>query len=241
MIKSIVDFFLDLIYPRNIYCLMCKDPIHTTEKYSLCKNCHKKVNWVNNTCEKCGKIISIDNTINRCFDCINSKHLFQKNIACVLYDDNTKKLVHNLKFNKKTYLAYHMAEIMSDKLLESNLEIDYMIPVPLHKNKKRKRGFNQSELLCKYMSEKTNIIADYKTLIKCNETLEQNKLNKMERQKNLKDAFQVRNNPNMINKNILLVDDVFTTGNTIDACCGSLNRLKPKNIYSITFSIGKNT
>jgi ComF family protein len=162
-------------------------------------------------------------------------------MACVLYDDNTKKLVHNFKFSKKTYLAYHMAEIMGDKLLKSNLEIDYMIPVPIHKNKKRKRGFNQSELLCKYISKRTNIKTDYKTLIKYNETLEQNKLNKMERQKNLKNAFRVVHNENMVNKNILLVDDVFTTGSTIDACCDSLNKLKPKNIYSITFSIGKNT
>ena len=91
------------------------------------------------------------------------------------------------------------------------------------------------------MSKRTNIRTDYKTLIKCNETLEQNKLNKIERQKNLKDVFEVKYNPDMINKNILLVDDVFTTGSTIDACCDSLNKLKPKNIYSITFSIGKNT
>lgn len=239
--KDILNFLLDLIYPRNIYCILCKAPIDKHEKYSLCEKCHKKINWVHSTCIKCGKMIDSSNNINVCYDCINSNHLFEKNISCVVYDQISKTLVHDLKFNNKTYMAYHMAEIMYDKLISEDILIDYIIPIPIHKNKLAQRGYNQCELICEYLSERSLIQLENNTLIKIKETLNQNELHRKDRLINLKNAFEVKENLNIKDKNILLVDDVFTTGSTINACCESLNKLKPKNIYSMTFSIGKNS
>ncbi|QZY54324.1 ComF family protein [Crassaminicella profunda] len=237
-----IDTFLDFIYPRNIYCILCNESIEKTEKYSLCQSCKEKINFIaDRICEKCGKPLDDFYLSKECPDCIKTKHYFTKGFSCVEYNEHMKELVHKLKYKNHRYIAYHMAEMMISQLKKHDLnDIDYIVPVPLYKKKERKRGFNQSELLSKYIGKVMNWKVEKNNLIKIKDTKSQNQLNKDERKNNLENAFFVQAKEDFVDKNILLVDDVYTTGSTIDACSKEIRKAKPKEIYSISFATGKN-
>ncbi len=236
------DSFLNLIFPRNIYCIICNEAIETTEKYSLCHKCRKKVSFISSReCEQCGKPLEPLYLPTKCPDCVMVKHKFTKGYSCVEYNDEMKQLVYKLKYANQRYLSYHMAEIMVDKLNKVALEnIDIIIPVPLHKSKLKKRGFNQANLLVKYIRKAKNWPAENRSLIRVRDTHSQNELKKNERKENVKNAFKIVSTEVYKDKNILLVDDIYTTGSTIDSCCRELLKAKPKAIYVITFATGRN-
>ncbi|WP_129597492.1 ComF family protein [Anaerophilus nitritogenes] len=236
-----LDIFINFIYPRNIYCILCNEPITKDEKYSLCTHCKEKIYFIDKSCEKCGKPLEKLYIPQKCPDCIETNHYFTKGISCVEYNKEIKKIVHRLKYQNQRYLSYHMAQIMKDQLQKQNIkDIDCIIPVPLYKNKERKRGFNQSYLLSKYLGKWMNTEVEKKTLLKIKDTLSQNQLSKEDRKRNLKNVFVVSSKESIINKTILLVDDVYTTGSTVDACCKELLKENPKEIYILTFATGKN-
>ncbi|QXM05161.1 ComF family protein [Crassaminicella indica] len=237
-----IDTFLDLIYPRNIYCILCNESIKKTEKYSLCSSCIQKIKFIEGrACEKCGKPLEDFYFLQECPDCIKTKHFFTKGFSCVEYNEHMKELVYKLKYKNQRYIAYHMAEIMVDKLKKQKLSnIDYIVPVPLYKKKEKNRGFNQADLLSKYIGKAMDWKVSRKNLIKIKDTKAQNQLTRNERKNNLKDAFSVRLLEQFTDKNILLVDDVYTTGSTVDACCREIVKARPKKIYVISFATGKN-
>ena len=237
-----LDTFLNFIYPRDIFCIVCGNGITKHEKYSMCQMCMEKVPFITSrACEKCGKPLESMYLPSKCPDCVSGLHLFHKGYSCVEYNEQMKQLVYGLKYGKKRYFAYHMAEIMVDKLKKQALEnMDVIVPVPLHKTKYRERDFNQAQLLGKYIAKGFEWPMDHKNLIRIKTTLSQNKLSKEERKDNVKNAFALMNKEEFTDKKILLVDDIYTTGSTINACCKELLKAKPKAIYVITFTTGRN-
>ncbi|MCT4605026.1 MAG: ComF family protein [Marinisporobacter sp.] len=241
-LDAYIDAFLDFVYPRNIYCLLCNESIQKTEKYSLCKSCREKVNFIgDNTCEKCGKPLGDFYISKACPDCIKAKHYFTKGFSCVEYNDPMKELVHKLKYKNQRYVAYHMAEMMIDKLKKQKIDaVDYIIPVPMYKKKEKRRGFNQAYLLSKYIGKAMDWKVEKNNLIKIKDTTPQNQLTKDERKDNLKNVFIIQVKEQFQDQNILLVDDVYTTGNTTDACSKEIKKSSPKSIWVISFATGKN-
>ncbi|WP_053955779.1 ComF family protein [Inediibacterium massiliense] len=236
-----LDILLNFIYPRNIYCILCNEPITKDQEYSLCAYCREKIHFIDRCCEKCGKPLELLYLPNKCPDCMKINHYFTEGFSCVEYNEEMKKIIHRLKYQNQRYLSYHMAQIMKDQLQKQNIkDIDYIFPVPLYKDKERKRGFNQSYLLSKYLGKWMNIKVNQKCLLKIKDTLSQNQLSKEDRKNNLKDAFFVCQEKLVRNKTILLIDDVYTTGNTVDACCKEILKFNPKEIYVLTFATGKN-
>jgi len=243
LVYTIVDAVLDFIYPRNIYCLLCEKPIKTDDEYSLCDECRGKIEWIKKPiCDVCGKPLDENYDNESCVDCLNNSHMFTKGLSSIVYNGNIKRVVHNFKYHNKRYIGYHMAEIITDTLRQNKIDyIDYIVPVPMHKNKKRQRGFNQSSIIAKYIARNMDLNFNDKNLIKIRDTSEQNKLNKKERFENLKGAFHLNSTDLFREKEILLVDDIYTTGNTVDACCEALNKANPKAIYIASFATGKNS
>lgn len=241
-IREYFDTFLNLIYPRNIFCILCEAPITREEKFSLCSTCRNTIVFLDKkTCAKCGKPIDEIYIPAKCPDCTNEDFYFTRAFSCVEYDENTKKIVYGLKYNGYRYFAYHISEIMVEHLRKLGfLDFDIIIPVPLHKARERERGFNQAYLIAKYLGRSLDKQIDKKSLIRAKNTMEQNKLTKEERRENLKKAFEIRENHNIIDKNILLVDDVFTTGETVNQCSKVLIENGAKKIYVITFATGRN-
>lgn len=235
------ESFLDLIFPSDIYCISCNKPIYN-EIYSICEECKDKLHWIRGkTCDVCGKPLEEWYFPNECSDCMQTKHAFTKGFSCVIYDEMERKIIIDLKYNGKSYIAKNIAEIMYHRIKQQDIHIDYIVPVPLHKKKENERGFNQSQLISKYLSKMLGIELKKDALMRTRYTQPQNQLTLSQRKRNLMNAFKVKNTSNLNNKNILLIDDVFTTGNTVDACSKELFTANVSAIYILTYAIGKNS
>lgn len=151
-----------------------------------------------------------------------------------------RQIILKIKYDNKREYLEGFAKLMSIKYrdLINKSEIDCIIPVPLHKSRQRERGFNQSDILAKHLSKYLNIpsFPDYLGRIK--KTKDQKGLNKDERRHNLDNAFIAKDIPVYI-KNVLIVDDVYTTGTTIEKCAIALKKAGVKNIYFLTVCTGE--
>ena len=217
-IKEILEIIINYIYPRNITCIICDKPIKLTNSYSLCGDCFKELNFILDGCNKCGKPIVNRNlereSLIECTYCYNKTFYFDKVVSCIEYDNISKKLILDFKYKSKTYLCRYIAYLMKEKFTLEHIKADYILFVPLHKKRLNKRGFNQAEKIANKLGELLEIpVLDCINRIKNTKKLY--KLNKEDREKELKNGFQVKENINLIkNKDVILIDDIFTTGST---------------------------
>lgn len=218
--NEVVDLLLDYIYPENISCILCDKPIKKTNTYSLCKGCFEELHFIQDGCIKCGKPIiyhSLEQqSIEGCSYCINKSFYFDKSISCIEYNDISKSLILGFKYQNKTYMAKYISTIIKEKLYIEDIKYDYITFVPLHKKRLRERGFNQSEKIAKYLSKQID-----KPILDCiyrNEnTRRLYNLNREERKNELKNVFSVNDRISYAkNKNVLLIDDILTTGSTVN-------------------------
>ncbi len=229
--------FLDLLYPPNIYCLCCGAVIDG-EEYGLCQTCIKSIRWANNkTCHTCGKVLQDWYVLKECTDCRDIDHIFDKGYTCAVYDDMTKPLIHGLKYGGKGYIAQNLATILADRLVGSYQTV---VPVPMHEKKKKSRGYNQAELMAKYLAIRMGLPMDTKSLIRGKKTQVMAKLSAHERRQNMFEAFEVALPENFAGKKILLVDDVYTTGSTADGCAKALKEAGANIVHVVTFAAGQN-
>lgn len=182
-----------------------------------------------------GKVEEKKIEYSRCKFCENKNFYFDRAISCIEYCDKSKVLVLSLKYYGNTYMSRYIAQVMRDKLEFEQLSADYIIPVPLHKKRMRIRGFNQAEKIASYLSECTNI-----PIIDCIKRNRNTKrlyaLNKFQREKELKNAFEVKeDSEEIIGKRIILVDDIFTTGTTVNEISKKLKIYGVDEIIVLTF------
>ena len=237
--NNLINVFLDFLYPENISCILCNNSISKNTTYSMCKDCFNNINFILDGCIKCGKpIINYsleEQSIEGCSYCLNKGFYFDKVISCVEYTEISKKIIFGLKYNNKTYLSKYIAIIMKEKLELENIKFDYILFVPLHKKRLRKRGFNQAEKIAKSLS----IIIDVPVIDNISRkynTKRLYKLGKEERINELKNAFIINNNIiDLKNKNVLLVDDIFTTGSTVNEISKVLKINGVNKIFVSTF------
>ena len=171
----------------------------------------------------------------RCKFCENKNFYFDRAISCIEYCDKSKVLVLSLKYYGNTYMSRYIAQVMKDKLEFEQLSADYVIPVPLHKKRMRTRGFNQAEKIASYLSDYTKI-----PIIDCIKRNRNTKrlyaLNKFQREKELKNAFEVKDGSEKIKcKRVLLIDDIFTTGTTVNEISKKLKIYGVDEIIVLTF------
>lgn len=235
--------FLDLVYPSNIYCICCGDPIFEEELYSLCRNCTDKITWVNErSCSKCGKILQDWYEADYCMDCNYVKHNFKQGFCCVQYGELERQIIHQLKYNGKGYLGRKIAEIMKDRIVLENLDIQYIIPVPIHRLKLKERGYNQAALIAKNLAAGMGLSYSNALLVRIRETEPMNQLRPRDRRRNMRGAFAPGKKAEKLikGKSILLIDDIFTTGSTLDACSEVLLSAGAKEVYAFAFAAGAN-
>ena len=235
---EVLYLVLDFIYPKKISCILCNKPIKKINTYSLCKDCFKELNFIQDGCIKCGKPI-IYHSLEKldlcgCSYCFNKSFYFDKAISCIEYSDISKSMILGFKYKNKTYMAKYISNIMKEKLDLENIKFDYITFVPLHKKKMRKRGFNQSEKIAKELGKMIDIpILD--CIYRKSNTNRLYNLNRKERKIELKNAFLVKENINYANgKNILLIDDIFTTGSTVNEISKLLKLNNVNKIFVMT-------
>jgi ComF family protein len=137
-------------------------------------------------------------------------------------------------------LATPLGSLLTNLLHQKTIgEIDFVVPVPLHWKKKQERGFNQSELMAKKICNELSIPISINNLNRVKNTLSQTQLSRTQRHKNVKDAFKVKNPGKFFHKNVLLVDDVLTTGMTASECAKSLENAGANKVFLIALARSK--
>ena len=160
-----------------------------------------------------------------------------RNLVSVwMYAESVPKIIHLLKYNGFTRLARPVGVKLGENLMEQDWfdEIDGLIPVPLHRGRERERGYNQSLLICHGIRERTGlpIVSDVLKRVKFTRT--QTRLSPGERHKNVSDAFGIKASEKIHDRNFVLVDDVLTTGATLNACTDELHRFGARKIWGAT-------
>ncbi|GAB4116764.1 MAG: ComF family protein [Candidatus Caldatribacteriota bacterium] len=246
MIKYLIEGLLSLIFPLE--CRVCKHPIRESAGYSICEDCLKDIELIEEPyCKKCNKPLSIapglpyqqEDLI--CLDCKNREYSFEFSRSVGKYRGVLKECIHLLKYNKEKNLVQPLGELLIRYLLfqpELLKLIDMIIPVPLHEKDWKERGFNQSFLLSKIMGEYFSLPVKEKVLVKNRFTLSQVGLSRKDREKNIFQAFSVAQPEEIKDKGILIFDDVFTTGSTVEECAKELKRAGANKVIVLTLARG---
>ncbi len=243
MIEYIKEGLLNFIFPLD--CKICEKPIRESKGYSICEDCFKTIELIERPyCAKCGKpLIPTDffkqNREILCLDCKRKKYSFEFSCSTGIYDKVLKKCIHLFKYYGEKKLAKPLGKLMVDSLVKNDefkRKIDLIIPVPLHRNDLKKRGFNQSVLLGKVTGDYLSIPVRENVLVKKKLTPFQVNLSKKERKINILGAFSVEKPEEIKGKNILILDDVFTTGATVEECTKELMKARAKNIFVLTLA-----
>ena len=225
---------LDFIFPKR--CVNCK-------KYGsyLCQNCFIYLSFdVKNLCLLCDKPTFNSLTHPMC----KRKHSIDGCFSALTYNKTTQKLIYNFKY--KPYLK-DLTAVLSDLFYESIIQNEYFnnelkksgwvfSPIPLSSSKLKKRGYNQSEILAKELSKKFNFPVQ-NVLKRVRETKTQVGLSNIDRKLNIKGVFDLNNQKSIIkNKNVFLVDDVVTTGSTLNEAANVLKRNGAKRVIGLTLA-----
>ena len=165
------------------------------------------------------------------------KH-FENHYYIFKYDNLIRKLIIDYKFNEKPYLYRSFLEFLNNYQKEYiQFKIyDIIIPVPISKKRKKERGYNQSLLIARKISSKEKIKLVDKVISKVKNNNTQSKLNKEERAENVKNVYKITKDKEIINKNILLIDDIYTTGATLNECSRMLKQAGAKKIDVLTIA-----
>lgn len=225
MRKTVWQEVLDRIYPSGLYCICCGKITDDTRTYSLCNDCMGAVKWaVGRTCSKCGKPLSPNDPREICFNCTEHRHEFDRGYTCAEYGSHERSIVYSLKYDDRPDIAARIAEMMADRMNaefgENGLasRYDLLVPVPVSRRRKGTRGYNQAELICMRFSEITGVPFRGEMLKRTRETTAMKGLTPDERRLNIRGSFELRPGAARFVRNAkcLIVDDIYTTGATID-------------------------
>ncbi len=227
-----LNLILDIIYPPR--CPICK--VLLKEKELFCKKCLSGFKRLEKPfCSICSIPFSGKGTI--CESCLRKRPYFDLISAPFIYKESAKEAIHILKYQKKISISRPIGRLFSEYAIRWwrwKKEDFLIVPVPLSKKKLKERGFNQSLILARYISDALGIPMDYTSLRKVKETESQTYLSANQRKKNIKDAFQVMGN--LRKRNILLIDDVATTGSTLNECAKALKKAGAEKVICLVFA-----
>lgn len=213
---NFLDCVLNCIFPP--VCGIC---LKNSEKY-ICKDCKELIDF---------------KSVNK-IDIYNDKN-FKEHLYIFEYEGIIRQRILDYKFKEKSYLHRSFTEMILNE--KENIEFikkyEILIPVPIHKDRKKIRGYNQSELIAKDLAhEIKDIKLEDNVIIKTKNIVAQSTLNKEERENNIKDVYKIKNAEKIANKKILLLDDIYTTGSTVNECSKVLKEAGCKTIGVITIA-----
>ncbi|MET3112976.1 ComF family protein [Pedobacter sp. CG_S7] len=219
--QSLLQDFTSLLYPQ--LCPACGTSLKKTEK-EICLQCEFQLPYTDFHRYK-------DNPLAKQFWGRVPLH----SAMALLYftkESRTQNLMHQLKYKNQPEIGFYLGQMIGERLLTGHtpLTIDYIIPVPLHQKRQRARGYNQSEYIANGIGAVLKAPVLTKVLIKHKETKSQTKNERFKRFENLEQVFKVLQPTLITAKHILLVDDIITTGATLEACATTLNQHKPAKI-----------
>ncbi|MCG0275600.1 MAG: ComF family protein [Thermosediminibacteraceae bacterium] len=235
-LKKITDLFLDALFPERPFCVLCGARL-SKGVHLLCGECRDKLEPVSPPlCMKCGRPLDRENTV--CTDCDGKNHYFIEARAFGVYRGVLKEIIHLYKYRRERRLSELIGLKMTETLQRQNWpSFDYLVAVPLHPERERERGFNQSLLLARVISGRTGIPV-FRGLLRTRPTEHQSLLEKPQREANVAGAFTVKDGSKIRGKTLLLIDDVYTTGSTAGECSKILLEAGAARVYVLTAARG---
>lgn len=222
------------------FCKICGKLLDAEGENVVCNSCIEELKPRRSSyCLCCGRFFETYGDPHLCYKCIEKKPEFSLHRSCGLYMGKLKDLILLFKYRKFKILGKKLAAYMSKSLAQEEAlwrDLDAVLPIPLHKKRKRERGFNQSYELAKYIAENRGIEMLDRVLIKKINVPPQTSLPAEQRKINNKGAFEVKNPHRIRKKTLLLVDDVYTTGATIRECSLVLMKSGAKEVRAITLA-----
>lgn len=236
-LTGIFGKFTSLLYPKSITCVGCGAELIAETRYDFCSKCYAELPFVgDNKCKICGRDIVGEGDY--CDSCTRFDCHFSVNRAPLVYDGLAKTLIKKLKFGNKRYIAAEFGKMMADLYISENYDADCISFVPMTSKDEKKRGYNQAELIANEVGKRLNIEV-LPVLHKISSTATQKKLTAKERRENLKGAFAASDCGRYKGKTVLVVDDVFTTGATMDECARVLKKSGAKKVLGLTACISE--
>ena len=188
---------------------------------SLIDSIKNNIFSIRKKCVYCGK--EKPNPEYICFECSEKlKQLLCEGNSLYYYFDVVRKVCHNFKYNEQPYIGEYMAQEMAESIISKKIDFDIITFVPIHKKRRSGRGYDQSEILAKHIAQ---ILGKpfLPTLARIRNTSAQFSLGAAERAKNISNAFEIYPNINISGKKLLIIDDIYTTGSTINECTKTIN------------------
>lgn len=224
---NIAQHLLNLVFPKN--CCICSENL-VGEEEEICTSCLYRIPRTNFHLEK-GNVIEKRFWGKANIERVTAFFFFQKG-------SNYRELLHLLKYKGEQQIGVVLGRFAATELLQSPdfSEIDFLVPVPLHQNKLKQRGYNQSECIAKGLNQILNVPIVSNNLFRAIENPTQTKKSVYERWENTNGIFDIHDSSQFEGKHILLIDDVLTTGSTIIACAQALQKIKNIKISVFTLA-----
>lgn len=242
-VKSLGKGLISLLLAAD--CRVCQRPLEPSNFTFVCLDCWSKIKWLQAPyCSKCSKPLPFSPTLQDvptllCSECGRQHFYFKKVFIPTLYEGVMKKVIHLLKYNKKTGIMRSLKRIIKsyfDHLDFSFSHLDLVVPIPLHPRKLKERGFNQAELIARVIARYLQVKLAKGNLRRVKATITQTTLSRKERIKNIKKAFEIKDKDEFQAKSVLLVDDVYTTGTTIREAAKVLKQAGAEEVYVFTLA-----
>jgi len=234
--KKYLTKFLSIIFPSK--CIACSTIVSAGSK--VCSICWSQLEFISSpSCAKCDYPFEFDIGYDAlCGGCLEEGPLFDKAISVLRYTELSKIMVHRLKYSDKLHIAKHFASMLFKKIHKDAQGFDFIIPVPMHRKKMRSRLYNQAALMVTHLSDYSGVAPLHNGLLKTKYHESQTGLSRSVRKENIKNTFEINKKYADVikGKNILLVDDVYTTGATVNECSRVLKRGLCKSVTVVTLA-----
>ena len=234
--NAFLTTFLSLLYPRR--CPVCDVPVKPWNAL-VCRECETALSYIKPPrCMKCGKHVGDDGK-EYCADCTAHVHLYDSGRALFSYQSVSSSIARFKYHGRREYASFYaacMADVLGNFIRDCMA--DALIPVPLHRSRKRVRGYNQAEVLARELSALTGIPVCSDLIGRVKKTIPMKELPASGRQNNLKRAFKILRNDVKLST-VIIIDDIYTTGSTIDAMSSELKKAGVERIYFMSLAIGR--
>lgn len=237
-VKPWIPKSLDLLFPR--VCPDCGEPSDREQRH-WCWTCFQKIELFpqRGGCERCGQ--RVEGNVEHSFVCdVCQSHppRFDRARAAADFSGNVREMILAFKYQSALWMRQDLCDLLEGaaKAHFQPAVIDAVIPVPLHTLRHRERSFNQSALLAETLAKRMDRRCDTHSLVRVRETDTQTKLSAVQRQTNMAGAFQVKRPEWVAQRNILLIDDVMTTGATLDECARALKQSGARAVWALTIA-----
>ena len=236
--RELLSAISDIIFPPQ--CLSCAEILNPQAKSVFCSSCLEKIRFISGSiCPVCGMAFFNSPAENHiCGNCLEARPYFTKARAVAGFETVIMDTIPKFKYGRNVVIGDGLGSFMAGFSFPDFDFAEYLliIPVPLHIKKLRERRFNQSLLLARALGKKHKITVNFSLLKRHKFTLTQTGFNRTEREKNIKGAFIITDKKKIAGKNIILVDDVYTTGATVNECSKILKKGGAKNIAVLTLA-----